>query len=168
MPDENDGPTQDDPANLRGLLRDAQRERDRYKDEAAEGTEAKRMLAIYQAGVTDPLTVKLLTKVHEGEWDADAIKATVATYRLGATSEAPGNNEPDPREEAAQQLAAVASGQRGTSDTRKPSANDDEALQEDLLALMQEHIPTKGRVIDKDAYMRKLEGIYAKYQIRTS
>lgn len=167
MPDEDDDRTQDDPANLRGLLKERTKERDQLRREAEEGAEAKKRLAIYEAGITDPKLVKLLGKVHEGEWTDEAIKATVAEYGFGSQSQGETSQQPDDgkteREQAMKDLAAVASSGRGT-DTRKPAANDDEALQEELLDLMTKFDPKK----QQKEYLAAMDGLMIKYGVKGS
>jgi hypothetical protein len=162
MPDDDDQHN-DDPANLRGLLRDRTKERDQLKGLAETGAEAVKELAIVRAGITDEKTAKLLLKAHDGEWTPDAVKATAAEYNL-----LPGDNKPDARQDAIDQLSAVGAGQRGTSDTRVAAANDDEAIQEELVEHMARHIPKSGKLANKKAYIAELDQIMSKFQVRRS
>jgi hypothetical protein len=158
-----------DPAGLRDLIRKLQRENKDLRPQAEQGTAATRKLAIYEAGITDPKVVKLLAKVHEGEWTPESIRETVAEYGFGSPSSSEPASEStanDDRQRAMADLSAVAAGNRGTSDTRKPAADDDEALNEELLALMAEGIPKTGKLTDKAAYMQRLENIMNKFQVQ--
>lgn len=163
MPDDDDQHN-DDPANLRGLLRDRTKERDQLKGLAETGAEAVKELAIVRAGITDEKTAKLLLKAHDGDWTPDAVKATAAEYNLLPAT----GDQPDPRQDAIDQLSAVGAGQRGTSDTRVAAADDDEAIQEELVALQAKHVPKSGKLANKKAYLAELDQIMSKYQVRRS
>lgn len=94
MPDEDDEQdviTSSEQIRKPGLRKYVQELEAKAKD--ADGADvARRKLAIYESGITDPAAVKLLTKVHEGELNPEALQATLKEY--GVSSGSSGEQDP--------------------------------------------------------------------------
>jgi hypothetical protein len=164
MPDEDEDQIQDDPANLRQRMRALEKERNDLRGKATAGEEAQKKLAIYEAGITDPQQIKLLSRLHDGEWTAEAVRETIAEY--GVTGKESGAaDEVDERDEAMRQLAPVASG-AGGHQTRRTPVDDDQALQEELNEWWVKNIPEKGRLADKQDSIDQLNRLLRKWEVK--
>lgn len=101
--DDFDAETDEGSENGPKALREAARDGKKAKAEAAAATSradaAEKQIALLKAGFDpDSKTAKALAKVHEGEWNPDALKATAAEYGWGQVETAKVD---------AQELAAV-------------------------------------------------------------
>lgn len=74
--------------------KEAERELDRYR-------QRERELAFREAGIgADTPQAEALSKLHDGEWTAEAVQATVERFGLAASDPAPVDDTPDPAAEA--------------------------------------------------------------------
>lgn len=114
--DDFDAETDEGSENGPKALREAAKDGKRAKAEAAAATTraetAEKHLALLRAGFDpDSKNAKALLKLHEGEWTADALKATAAEYEWGQAAPVA-----DAKELAAlDQFAAASTGGETTS-----------------------------------------------------